>query len=74
MYDMIYLVLKMVDLSNAAQVDRTIRNLELLLEDIVPDIYFCRQKNEYLTWTIKSLSRGGELCKVIIGRSGFEII
>ena len=74
MYDIIYLVLKRVDLNNAAQINVTLKHLENLLENIIPDIYFCRQRNEYLVWTIKSLSLEKELCQVIIGKSGFEII
>lgn len=75
MYDMIYHVLKMVNLNSWTQINSTLQLLEYLLQNIVPDVYFCRSKHENeLTWTVKSLSRGGELCHVIIGKNGFEII
>lgn len=73
MYDVIYSTLKLINLSNTPVVNSTLKSLEQLFSGIIPNVYFCKQEGEFITWTIKSIDHG-EFCKVIISKDTFEII
>lgn len=73
MCNIIYDTLSLIDLSNFAKVENTLSNLEILFTGIIPNVYFCRQEGELITWIIKSYDRG-EFCRVIISKNTFEII
>lgn len=73
MYDLIYSTLSLINLNNSLMVNTTLDNLEHLLTGIVPNVYFAKQKNDCITWVIKTRERG-EICKVIIGKKAFEIV
>lgn len=73
MYDLIYNVLSLIDLRNKEKVARTITNLEHLFEEIIPNVYFCRQLGTTITWIVRSADRG-EYCRIIIEGDTFEII
>lgn len=73
MCDIIYNTLKLIDLSNSVKVKNTLLNLERVFAEIIPNVYFCKQEGEFITWIIKSYDRG-EFCRVIISKDTFEII
>lgn len=73
MCNIIYDTLKLIDLSDTEKVKNTLSNLECLFTVIIPNVYFCRQQGEFITWIIKSYDHG-EFCRVIISKNAFEII
>lgn len=73
MCNIIYDTLKLIDLSDTEKVKDTLSNLERLFTVIIPNVYFCRQQGEFITWTMKSYDHG-EFCQVIISKNTFEII
>lgn len=73
MYDIIYNTLNLINFNNPVAVNHALKSLEQLFTGIIPNVYFCRQEGEFITWIIKSYDRG-EFCKVIISRDTFEII
>lgn len=73
MYDLIYSALNLINLNNSLMVDTTLKNLELLLTGIIPNVYFAKQKSDHITWVIKTYDRG-EICIVVINKKTFEII
>ena len=72
MYDVIYSTLKLVNLSSPVAINHALKSLEQLFTGIIPNVYFCRQNGECITWIIKSIDHG-EFCRVII-KDTFEII
>lgn len=73
MYDIIYNTLNLINFNNPVAVNHALKSLEQLFTGIIPNVYFCKQEGEFITWIIKSYDRG-EFCKVIISRDTFEII
>lgn len=73
MCNIIYDTLKLIDLSDTEKVKDTLSSLEYLFTGIIPNVYFCRQQGEFITWIIKSYDHD-EFCRVIIGKNTFEII